>query len=471
MKLNQLTIKEAHEGLKEKRFSCVELVQACLERIKQVDFRLNSFITVNEQEALEQAREADKTLAEATVKDTPLQGIPVAVKDLYLTKGIRTTAGSKVLEDYVPVYDATSVSRLKEKGAIIIGKTNCDAWAHGASGENSDFGPTKNPWDLKRVPGGSSSGSGVAVAADECLFALGTDTGGSVRLPASFCNVVGLKPTYGRVSRYGVVAMASSLDSMGHLTKTVYDSALILAITAGADSFDTTTSKIPVANYLKDLEKGIKGTKIGVPKEYFAEGLDEKVGDQVMAAIKILEKLGAKTVEVSLPHTKYALAVYYIVQPSEVSSNLARYDGIRYGNNRDFFGDEAKRRIMLGTYALSAGYYDAYYLKAMKVRTLIKKDFDEVFKTVDVVITPVSPTLPFKLGEKAEDPLQMYLSDIFTITVNLAGVPALAIPAGFSDDLPVGMQIIGPQFSEEVLFQVGSAYEKETQWVKQKPKL
>lgn len=461
MNLNQLTIKEAQKGLKEKQFSCLELVKSCLEQIKKKDSELNSFITVCEQDSIEQAQKID---CATDAKESPLQGIPIAVKDLYSTKGIKTTAGSKVLENYIPTYDATVVGKLKKAGAIIIGKTNCDAWAHGVSGENSDFGPTRNPWDLERTPGGSSSGSAVSVAADECLAAMGTDTGGSVRLPASFCNVVGLKPTYGRVSRYGVVAMASSLDCMGHLTKTIEDSAILLNVTAGSDPKDATTSPKPVEDYLEGIRgnRGTRGIRIGIPKEYFGEGLDGRIKERVMRAVGVLEDLGAEIKEVSLPHAKYALATYYIIQPAEVSSNLARYDGIRFGHDRTRFGDEAKRRIMLGTYTLSAGYYDAYYLKAMKVRTLIKKDFDEVFKKVDVMISPVSPTLPFKIGEKVNDPLQMYLADIYTVTANLAGVPGLSIPVGFVNGLPVGMQILGPQFSEKMLFQVGKIYEQST---------
>jgi len=462
MMLYELTISQAQEGLKKKKFSVSELAKSCLKQIKELNPKLNAFITVCEKEALKQAREADKRIrnSQSAIRNLPLFGIPIAVKDLFCTKEIRTTAGSKVLENYIPVYDATVVRKLKEAGAIIIGKTNLDAWAHGSSGENSDFGPTKNPYDDTRVPGGSSSGSAVAVAMGMGLAATGTDTGGSIRLPAAFCGVVGLKPTYGRVSRFGVIAMASSLDSIGHLTKDVTSSAIILNVTAGKDPFDATTPQKSVPNYLKNLRKGIRGIKIGVPKEYFIGGIDKKIVHQIYAAIKRLEKLGAKIINISLPHTKYALAVYYIVQPAEVSSNLARYDGIRYGFGRDKFGAEAKRRIMLGTYTLSAGYYEAYYLKAMKVRTLIKKDFDEAFKRVQAIVAPVSPTLPFKFGEKTEDPLKMYLSDIFTIPANLAGLPGLSLPIGLVENLPVGMQILGPQFSEELLFQIGWAYEK-----------
>lgn len=469
MDIKTVTIKQAKEDLKNKKYSSVELTKAYLERIKKVEPKVNSFVTVTEEEALKNAEIADKKIANG--EDLPLLGIPVAMKDMYLTKGIRTTAGSKVLENYIPEYDATAVSKLKNAGVIILGKLNCDAWAHGSSGENSDFGPTKNPYDIQRVAGGSSSGSAAAVAADMSLMTTGTDTGGSIRLPASFCNVVGLKPTYGRVSRYGIIAMASSLDSIGHLTKTVEDNALVLNVTAGSDSHDATTPPIAVKEYTKDLKKGIKGLKIGVPKEYFIEGLDPRVKELTEKALKTLKEQGAELVDVSLPHTKYATAVYYIIMPSEVSSNLARYDGIRYGNDRSAFGDEAKRRIMLGTHALSAGYYDAYYKKAMQVRTLLSKDFEDAFKKVDVMITPVSPTPPFKLGEKTDNPLAMYLSDIFTVTLNLTGNPGLSLPIGFIDGLPTGMQIIGPHFSEDLLYRVGYAYEQENPLYLKKPKI
>lgn len=476
MKLNQLSIVKAQKGLFEKKFSSYELVASCLGRIAEVERELNAFITVCEESALEEAKRIDTKRsrhqdAKKLFKQFPLLGIPLALKDLYITSRVKTTAASKVLADYVPVYDATVVKRLKEAGAIILGKTNCDAWGHGSSGENSSFGPTKNPWDQARVPGGSSSGSAAALAADMCLASTGTDTGGSIRLPASFCGVVGLKPTYGRVSRYGIVAMASSLDSIGHFGKTVYDAALILNITAGPDPLDATTPEVPVSSYTKNLDKGVKGVKIGLPKEYFTSGLDSKIKKEVEKAVKVLEKLGAKITKISLPHTKYALACYYIIQPSEVSSNLARYDGIRFGFGRDRFGAEAIRRIMLGTFTLSAGYYEAYYLKAMKVRTLIKADFDKAFKKVEAIVAPVSPTLPFKLGEKVDDPLKMYLSDVYTVTANLAGIPGISLPVGLVDGLPVGMQILGPQFSEKKLFQIGAAYEKEAPWHSKKPNL
>jgi len=478
MKLNELTITQAREGLQQKKFSSVELTKACLDRIKQVDGKINAFVTVTEEEALEHAKHADKLLNNITIEqynNYPLLGIPIGLKDMYMTKGIRTTAASKVLENYIPQYDATVVTKLKNAGAIIIGKTNCDAWAHGSSGENSDFGPTKNPWNIEYVPGGSSSGSAAAIAADMCIASTGTDTGGSIRLPANFCNVVGLKPTYGRVSRYGIIAMASSLDSIGHFTKTVEDCALILNITAGNDSCDATTPKKNKPDYTESLKKSVNGLKIGIPKEYFEIGLDKEIKEKTLKAAQILESLGAKTVEASLPHTEYALACYYIIVPSEISSNLARYDGIRYGMERTNFGDEAKRRIMLGTYTLSAGYYDAYYKKAMQIRTLLKQDFDRAFEKVDVIISPVSPTPPWKLGEKVNDPLKMYLSDIYTITINLVGIPGLCVPIGFTkNELPLGMQILGPHFSEETLFQIGNAFEEVTKnegWRKKKPVL
>lgn len=484
MNLNELTIKEAKERLKSKKVSAVELTTACLDQIRKYNSSLNAFISVTQKHALNTAKKTDKLLNNITIhqfNNYPLLGIPIALKDLFSTKGIRTTAGSKVLENYIPPYDATVVKKLKRAGAVIIGKTNLDAWGHGASGENSDFGHTKNPWNVKYIPGGSSSGSAAALCADMCIASTGTDTGGSIRLPASFCNVIGLKPTYGRVSRYGIIAMASSLDSIGHFTKTVEDSTILLNVTAGKDDFDATTPSVEIQNYSKNLNKGIKGIKIGVPKEYISEGVEKNVQARFEHALKEFERLGAIIEDVSLPHTEYGIAAYYIIQSSEVSSNLARYDGIRFGLERTDFGVEAKRRIMLGTFTLSSGYYEAYYKKAMKVRALIKNDFDEAFKKVDAVIAPVSPTLPWKLGEKINDPLKMYLSDIFTVTANLAGVPGLSVPIGFADsssrprcELPVGMQILGPQFSEELLFQIGYSYEQATayeEWRSKKPTL
>ncbi len=462
MDLNSLTIKQALEKLSNEEISAVELTSACLEQIKKYNGEINAFITVDEKGALESAEKADNERKNGGT--SPLLGIPIALKDIFLTKGLKTTAASKVLENYIPQYDATVTKKLKDAGAVILGKTNLDAWAHGSSGENSDFGKTLNPWNKEYVPGGSSSGSAASLAASMCLASTGTDTGGSIRLPASFNNVVGLKPTYGRVSRYGIIAMASSLDSIGHFTKTVEDSALLLSVTAGSDPLDATTPQNSVPDYL-DMGSGVKGLRIGVPKEYFTGGLDKEIKGKTEDAIKKLEELGAEIVEISLPNTEYAIAVYYIIMSSEVSSNLARYDGIRYGNSRESFGEEAKRRIMLGTFTLSAGYYDAYYKKAMQVRTLIKQDFEKAFEKVDAIISPVSPTAPWKLGEKVDDPLKMYLSDIFTVTANLAGIPGLSVPAGFtSEGLPVGIQILGPQFSEEKLFQIGNAYEKATRF-------
>ncbi len=473
MSLYDLSIQEVTSGLKKRIFSCQELIKSSLKRIKQVESKINAFISVNNK-ALKLAEKYDYLIASSNkdiFEEKPLLGIPMAFKDLFTTKDLRTTAGSKIIDNYIPPFDATVVKRLKEAGVICLGKTNEDAWGHGSSGENSDFGPTKNPYNMDFVPGGSSSGSGAAVASGECLFATGTDTGSSVRLPAAFCNLVGLKPTYGRVSRYGIIAMASSFDSIGHLTRTVYDNARVLEITAGKDPYDSTTFSKRVPKYTSFLGKDIKGLKIGIPKEYFVSGIDNQIKKVTFSAIKKLEKLGAVIKNVSLPYTQYAMACYYILVPSEVSSNLARFDGIRYGHNREVFGDEAKRRMMLGAYTLSAGYYEAYYLKAARVRTLIKRDFEEAFKKTDVLLLPSSPSLPFKVGEKDDNPLQMYLSDIFMCPVNLAGVPSLNIPCGFVNGLPVGMQIVGPQLSEELLFQIGFAYEQETNYYQIRPKL
>jgi len=474
MNFDKLTIDEAQESLKKKSFSCTDLVSACLTKIVKLNPKLNAFLTVCEKESLKEAQRVDKLIytsrnTKELYQEKPLLGVPLGVKDNFCAKDVRTTAGSKVLENYFPPYDSTVVARLKAAGAIIIGKTNLDAWAHGSSGENSDFGATKNPWNLDYVPGGSSSGSAAAVGADMAMAATGTDTAGSIRLPASFCNLVGLKPTYGRVSRYGVIAMGSSLDSIGHLTKNVIDSAIILSVTAGKDPQDATTSAKKVPDYLSNLKKSIKGIKIGLPKEYFIQGCHKGVEKQVKKALTNLEKLGANIVDISLSYSEYALAAYYVIMPSEVSSNLARFDGIRYGVGRDKFGSEAKRRIMLGTYTLSAGYYEAYYLKAMKVRTLIRKDFDKAFEKVDVICAPVSPVPPFKIGEKKDDPLQMYLVDIYNCPANLAGIPSLALPAGFVEKMPVGVQILGPQFKEDLLLQIGYSYEQATNWREFKP--
>lgn len=438
------------------KFSGKEVYQSYLKRIETYNKDLNIFLTV-----------CDEPYKGKTPKQNLLDGVPFGVKDMYVTKDLRTTAASKVLDKYVPEYTSTIVSRLLENGASVIGKTNQDAWAHGSSGENSDYGPTKNPWNTEYVPGGSSSGSAAGVAAQMCPAALGTDTGGSIRTPASFCGVVGLKPTYGRCSRYGVIAMSSSLDSPGIFTHTVEDCELVFSCINGKDEYDATTV---VANSLPVPKK----IKVGIPKEYFGEGLDAEVRKIVEMAIEQIKALpGVEYVgEIGLPYTEYGIAVYYLVMDSEVSSNLARYDGIRYGNNRTHFSDEAKRRIMLGTYALSAGYYDAYYKKAMKVRTLIKQDFKKAFETADVLITPVSPTPPFRLGEKVSDPLSMYLSDVLTVNANLAGIPGLALPAGFAKNgLPVGMQFLGPQMGEDILFTLGRKYQEVTDWHTKRPKL
>lgn len=469
MNLSDYTIVNLKKKLKNKEISAVELTKFYLERIEKLDPRLHAFLTVCKTEALSQAQKADQLINDG--QELPLLGIPIALKDMYLTKNIRTTAGAKVLDNYIPQYDATSVERLKKAGAIIIGKNNQDAWAHGSSGENSDFGPTKNPWNPEFVPGGSSSGPAVSVSSNMCVASGGTDTGGSIRLPASFCNLVGLKPTYGRVSRYGIIAMASSLDSIGHLTKTVEDSALYLQITAGKDEKDSTTPDVEVPKYTKNLKNNIKNLKIGIPKEYFIKGLDSKIETLIKQALKKYEELGAHIIEISLPHTEYANACYYIIMAAEVSSNLARYDGIRFGNDRNSFGEEAKRRIMLGTYTLSEGYYDAYYKRAMQVRTLLCEDFNKAWKSADVIAAPISPTLPWKIGERVNDPLSMYLSDIFTVTANLVGIPGLSIPVGFAHSLAVGMQLLGPQFSESLLFQAGFAYEQVTDWHLKSPNL
>lgn len=463
------SIKAVKEKLLKKEISAKELTKSYLDRINKYNKDLNIYLTISEKEALEAAERADKLLSGG--QDLPLLGLPIALKDLYSTKGIQTTASSKVLEGYIPPFDATAVEKLKNAGAIILGKLNCDAWAHGSSGENSDYGPARNPWNKEYTPGGSSSGSAAAVTADLAVATTGTDTGGSIRLPASFTNTVGLKPTYGRVSRYGIIAMASSLDSIGHFTKTVEDSAIMLNVTAGKDNKDATTPDVPVPDYTKKINENIKGLKIGVPKEYFIEGLDLEIRKAVEDAINFYKSQGVEIVDISLPHTEYAIETYYIIQPAEVSSNLARYDGIRFGNPRKDFGDEAKRRIMLGTFTLSVGYYDAYYKKAMKVRTLIKQDFDKAFEKVDAIIAPVSPNMPWKLGERIDDPLKMYLADVFAAAVNLSGIPGLSVPCGFSNGLPIGMQILGPQFSEELLFRLGHHYEINHDFYKKEPEL
>ena len=488
MKLYELTIHEAHELLKKGEVTSSELVSAVVERVEGVEPRVKSYITLTCEQALERARQADELIArlrKSGEEIPPLLGIPIAIKDIICTEGIRTTCASRILENFIPPYDATVIIRLKKAGMVMIGKTNLDEFAMGSSTENSAFFPTRNPWDLERVPGGSSGGSAAAVAAGECIGSLGTDTGGSVRQPAALCGVVGLKPTYGRVSRYGLVAFASSLDQIGPITKDVTDAALLLNIIAGYDPHDSTSVNVPVPDYTKALVPDVKGIKLGVPKEYFIEGMEEGVEKAVREAIAKLEEMGAEVIEISLPHTEYALPAYYLIAPAEASANLARYDGVKYGlflpgpdlwesyrlTRGNGFGPEVKRRIMLGTYALSAGYYDAYYLKAQKVRTLIKQDFDRAFEQVDVIVAPTSPTVAFRLGEKVDDPLKMYLSDVFTIPVNLAGICGISIPCGFSDGLPVGLQIMGPAFGEEIVLRVAYAYEQATEWHKKRPEL
>jgi len=475
--LQQLTIHEASEKLSAGEVTSVELTQAVVDRVQAVDGDVKAYLTFDAESALEQARAADKRRAEGA--EGPLLGVPLAVKDVICTRGVRTTCGSRMLEGFVPSYDATAVERLRDAGAVIVGKTNTDEFAMGSSTENSAYFTTHNPWDLTRVPGGSSGGSAAAVAADECLGALGSDTGGSVRQPAGFCGVVGLKPSYGRVSRYGLVAYASSLDQIGALTKDVHDAALLLNVMAGHDARDSTSMDLPVPDYVGGLvdADGLQGVRVGVPREYFIEGMQAEVEQAVRGAADVLANLGAEVSEVSLPHTDYALPVYYLIAPAEASANLARYDGVRYGlrvNESDLdamyrstrgagFGTEVKRRIMLGTYALSAGYYDAYYLKAQQVRTLIKGDFDRAFKQVDVLITPTSPTTAFHIGEKVEDPLQMYLMDVFTLSMNLAGNCGVSLPCGFDGDgMPIGLQIMGPAFGEAQLLRVAYVYEQAT---------
>jgi len=473
MKLNQLTIKEAQEGLKRKEFSAIELSKACLDKIVGVDKKIKAFINLDKKGTLRQAEKADKIISnqQSAIGNQPLLGIPIAVKDNFCTKGLRTTAASKILKNYIPVYDATVVQRLKEAGAIIIGKTNMDAWAHGSSTETSQFFTTRNPWNLNRLPGGSSGGSAASIIADESIGAIGSETAGSIRQPASWCGIVGFKPTYGRVSRYGLIAMASSLDCPGPMTKIIEDAALILQVLAGKDEMDATTSSKKAANYLAKLKAKITGLKIGVPKEYFLKGMDEGVTEAIRQAIKVLEGQGAKVKEVTLLDPKYSVAVYTILQRSEVSSNLARYDGIRFGQERTYFGEEAKRRIMFGTYTLSSGYYEQYYLKAQKVRSLICQDFDRVFKKVDCLIAPTSPSVALKVGASVQEPMFGEMQDILVEPSSLAGLPGINLPCGFSNGLPVGMQIIGPQFSEELLFQVGYAFEQATDWHKRRPKL
>jgi aspartyl-tRNA(Asn)/glutamyl-tRNA(Gln) amidotransferase subunit A len=455
--------------------TATSLAEAFYAKIDKTDPEIGAYLTLSKDRALEQAARMDSLAAKGD-ELPPLGGVPVGIKDVLVTRGVRTTAGSKILANYIPPYDCTAVARLEAAGAVVLGKLNCDEFAMGSSNENSAWRPVRNPRDLSRVPGGSSGGSAAAVAADMAVATLGSDTGGSIRQPASFCGVVGLMPTYGRVSRYGLIAFASSLDRIGPLTKTVRDAAIALRTIAGRDPMDPTSAEVPVPDYIAELEKPVRGLKLGVAKEYFGEGLDSEVRKSVEAAIQKLAGSGCEIVPVSLPHTEYAIPTYYIVATAEASSNLARFDGVRYGyragdartlsemyrRSRDHgFGAEVKRRIMLGTFALSTGYYDAYYLKAQRVRTLLARDFEEAFKKVDAIVTPTSPTAAFKLGEKADDPLSMYLADIFTVTADLAGIPGISVPCGETkENLPVGLQILGKHFDEATILRVAHAYEQ-----------
>ncbi len=475
MNLASLTIDAARSAIQERKITALALAEEHYAKIAEKDGKVGAFLTLCKERALEQADRIDRLSAEGKPLP-PLAGVPVAIKDVMSTRGIRTTAGSKSLEKYISPYDCTAVARMEAAGAVILGKTNCDEFAMGSSNENSAFHAVRNPRDLSRVPGGSSGGSAAAVAADMAIAALGSDTGGSIRQPASFCGVVGLMPTYGRVSRYGLIAFASSLDHIGPLTKNVKDAATILRTIAGRDPMDSTSAEVPVPDYVAELEKPIRGLKLGVAKEYFGEGLDDEVRHSVESAIDKLKGRGCEIVPVSLPHTPYAIPTYYVIATAEASSNLARYDGVRYSfrargvkslsemyrRSRDeSFGAEVKRRIMLGTYALSAGYYDAYYLKAQKVRTLLARDFEDTFTRVDAIVTPTSPTAAFRLGEKSDDPLAMYLADIYTVTADLAGIPGISIPCGETKEkLPIGLQILGKHFDESTILRVARGYER-----------
>ena len=486
MKLHELTIQKAHKLLKQKEISSQELTRAVLDRIDAVEENVGAYITVAAETAMVQAEIADKAISEGNI--LPLTGIPIAVKDIICTKGLRTTCGSRILENFVPPYDATVVKKLKKQGAVLVGKSNMDEFAMGSSTEHSGFKPTHNPWDLMRIPGGSSGGSAAAIAADMCIGSLGSDTGGSIRQPASHCGVVGMKPTYGRVSRFGLVAFASSLDQVGPVTKDVGDCAVLLNVICGYDPADSTSVPEDVPDYTSFLADGLKGIVVGIPLEYStAKGLDPDVSNAVKSAVDKIEDLGAECVEVSLPHTEYVVAAYYVIAPSEASSNLARYDGVKYGyrdkDKKDLmdmykstrsrgFGPEVQRRIILGTYSLSAGYYDAYYGKASQIRTLIMNDFKKAFETCDVILAPVAPTPAFLIGEMVDDPLTMYLSDIFTLSANLAGIPSMSVPCGFSSEgLPIGLQIMGKHFSEGALIKTAYNFEQATDFHKKKPDL
>ena len=486
MDLHSLTIHQLHDLLVKKEVTSREATDALYRRIQEVEGKVKAYLLLTEEEAFRQADQVDRKMAKGEWLGD-LAGIPLGLKDILCTKGIRTTCASKILENYIPFYDGTVIQKLKEREAVFLGKLNMDEFAMGSSTENSGFQVTHNPWDLKRIPGGSSGGPAAAVAADECIAALGTDTGGSIRQPAACCGVVGLKPTYGRVSRYGLVAFASSLDQIGPITKDVEDCAILMNAISGYDSHDSTSVDVEVPDYKQSLKRDVKGVRIGIPDEYFIEGMDPEVEKAIQEAIDFFRKWGAKIQKISLPHTEYAVAIYYIIATAEASSNLARYDGVKYGlrskGYRDLmemytqsrakgFGEEVKRRIILGTYVLSAGYYEAYYRKASQVRTLMRKDFEEAFQKVDVVLAPTAPTPAFQIGEKTEDPLQMYLSDIHTIPVNLAGIPAISIPCGFSrQGLPIGLQIMGKHFEEGMLLRVAYTFEQNTDFHLKKPSL
>ena len=480
--LYNLTLQEVHNLLRSREASSVEITEACLERITQVESKINAFVTVTGDLALEQARKVDDN--RSYDEGSLLAGIPFQSKDVICTRGIRTTCSSRMLENFVPPYDATVMEKLYANNGVLLGKGNMDEFAMGSSTEHSAFFPTRNPWDTSRVPGGSSGGSAAAVAADEAFYALGSDTGGSIRQPASLCGIVALKPTYGLVSRYGLIAFASSLDQIGPMTKSVADSALVLNAVAGYDPRDSTSINTPIPDYSKSLTGEAKGMRVGVPREFFEEGTQPGVLEALKTALNVIEGLGVSVEETTLPSTKYATACYHIIAPSECSANLARYDGVKFGHSNDEvatmwdamertrqegFGPEVKRRIMLGAYALSSGYYDAYYLKAQKVRTLISRELDEAFQKYDVLVTPSSPTVAFGLGEKTANPLEMYLSDICNISANMAGTPALSVPCGFSDGLPVGMQLMGPALSEPALIRLGYAYEQSCSWRLSRP--
>ncbi|MBI4272691.1 Asp-tRNA(Asn)/Glu-tRNA(Gln) amidotransferase subunit GatA [Candidatus Uhrbacteria bacterium] len=485
--LSALSIREFREGLIKKEFSCKDVIDATYDRIHAIENDVHAFLTLTEESARAHANEVDKKIAHGADL-APLEGVPVALKDNMMTKGIRTTAGSKILDAYTAVYDAGVVQRLKKQGSILVGKTNLDEFAMGSSTENSAYGPTKNPHDLSRVPGGSSGGSAAAVASDECIFALGSDTGGSIRLPASLCGIVGLKPTYGSVSRHGLIAMASSLDQIGPMTRCVEDASMVFDAIKGPDPFDSSSACAQTKPVTPYLNASIKGLRIGVPEEYFIDGMDADVEREVRTAISHLKSLGATVIPINLPLSQYALSVYYVLQPAEVSANISRFDGIRYGyrtkDAKDLaevythsrgggLGQEVRRRIMLGTYVLAAGYYDAYYKKAQEVRSSVRRDFYNAFRLCDCIVSPASPVLPFLLGEKSADPLTMYLVDIFTVSANIAGIPGLVVPCGFVERqghaLPVGMQFLGRHFDEQTILRVGHQYEKSTEWHKRKP--